>query len=164
MDIVLTIFNNFESYKWHHTWYNMDSFDSSTKFVVMMSMLGFSFFFFLLLFAGSTIQAVYHLEKSGLRAAMMEAVQAATMKSKQTGRKEWMTSLSLISLQIIQSNSIIRQNESKREQRKKKHKFHWCCQIVKCLFFVCLLFRWLFFFDDFFPVFNFFFLYWRSNK
>lgn len=38
--------------------------------------------------AGSTIQAVYYLEKSGLRASLMEAVQAATMKSKQTGRKE----------------------------------------------------------------------------
>jgi pyrroline-5-carboxylate reductase len=38
--------------------------------------------------AGSTIQAVYHLEKCGLRASLMEAVQAATMKSKQTGRKE----------------------------------------------------------------------------
>jgi len=43
---------------------------------------------FILLNAGSTIQAVYYLEKSGLRASLMEAVQAATMKSKQTGRKE----------------------------------------------------------------------------
>lgn len=38
--------------------------------------------------AGSTIQAVYHLEKCGLRASLMEAVMAATLKSKQTGRKE----------------------------------------------------------------------------
>jgi len=65
----------------------MDWFDSSTKFVVMMSMFGLNVFSSEML-TGSTIQAVYHLEKSGLRAAMMEAVQAATMKSKQTGRKE----------------------------------------------------------------------------
>ncbi|XP_045022849.1 pyrroline-5-carboxylate reductase 2 isoform X2 [Daphnia magna] len=38
--------------------------------------------------AGSTIQAVYFLEKSGFRSSLMEAVQAATLKSKQTGRKE----------------------------------------------------------------------------
>ena len=37
---------------------------------------------------GSTIQAVYFLEKSGFRSSLMEAVEAATMKSKQTGRKE----------------------------------------------------------------------------
>ncbi|XP_046459276.1 pyrroline-5-carboxylate reductase 2-like isoform X2 [Daphnia pulex] len=38
--------------------------------------------------AGSTIQAVYFLEKSGFRSSLMEAVEAATLKSKQTGRKE----------------------------------------------------------------------------
>jgi len=42
---------------------------------------------FFALFEGSTIQAVYHLEQMGLRAALMEAVTAATMKSKQAGRK-----------------------------------------------------------------------------
>lgn len=38
--------------------------------------------------AGSSIMAVYQLERSGLRATLIEAVEAATMRSKQTGRKE----------------------------------------------------------------------------
>ncbi|KAG1670657.1 Pyrroline-5-carboxylate reductase 1, mitochondrial [Nymphon striatum] len=38
--------------------------------------------------AGSSIHAIYHLEKSGLRATLMEAVEAATMRSRQTGKKE----------------------------------------------------------------------------
>lgn len=38
--------------------------------------------------AGSSIQAVYHLERSGLRATLMGAVEAATLRSKQTGIKD----------------------------------------------------------------------------
>lgn len=38
--------------------------------------------------AGSSIHAIYHLEKSGLRASLMEAVEAATLRSRKTGTKE----------------------------------------------------------------------------
>lgn len=38
--------------------------------------------------AGSSIQAVYQLERNGLRATLIEAVEAATTRSKQTGKKE----------------------------------------------------------------------------
>jgi pyrroline-5-carboxylate reductase len=38
--------------------------------------------------AGSSIHAVYQLEKSGLRATLMGAVEAAALKSRQTGMKE----------------------------------------------------------------------------
>jgi len=37
--------------------------------------------------AGSSIHAVFQLEKCGLRATLMEAVEAATLKSKKTGMK-----------------------------------------------------------------------------
>ncbi|CAM1291213.1 Uncharacterised protein g67 [Pycnogonum litorale] len=38
--------------------------------------------------AGSSIHAIYHLEKCGLRATLMEAVEAAAMRSRQTGKKD----------------------------------------------------------------------------
>jgi len=38
--------------------------------------------------AGCTIEAMYELERSGLRGALMGAVQAATLKSKETGRRD----------------------------------------------------------------------------